>query len=249
MAIEHEGPAPYTSPSTIIHIVERFRERGLQTPFDADVLIRAGVSEGLAQRTMHSLRQLDLIDDQGNPSDALDSLRLAPGGEYKDRFAEVIRAAYAPIFQYVDPENDPLERIRDAFRPYSPVGQQGRMVTLFLGLAEYAGIVPPRPKLAPTQVGSTSGRPRRGPRPKQDSTPAVNGKVANQHRRDVLQPGGHALTPMSDVMFGVTDADIAKLTDDEFNEVWAALGKVARARSREAKAGSDVGTRDEGGEQ
>jgi hypothetical protein len=37
------------------------------------------------------------------------------------------------------------------------------------------------------------------------------------------------------LLFGVTEDDIAVLSDDEFDEVWAALGKVARARSRVKK--------------
>jgi hypothetical protein len=33
------------------------------------------------------------------------------------------------------------------------------------------------------------------------------------------------------VLFGVTEEDVATLSEDDFNAVWSALGKVARARS------------------
>jgi hypothetical protein len=41
-------------------------------------------------------------------------------------------------------------------------------------------------------------------------------------------------------LFGITESDIAVLDDSDFNEVWAALGKVARARAR---AHADAATR------
>lgn len=39
----------------------------------------------------------------------------------------------------------------------------------------------------------------------------------------------------SGVLFGVTEDDVAALDEAEFNEVWTALGKVARARARAKK--------------
>jgi hypothetical protein len=33
-------------------------------------------------------------------------------------------------------------------------------------------------------------------------------------------------------LFGLTDDDVSRLSDKEFEEVWTALGKVARARAR-----------------
>ena len=43
MTIQTDGNAPYTSPSSIIQVVEGYRSRGLQTPFTVDVLQKAGV--------------------------------------------------------------------------------------------------------------------------------------------------------------------------------------------------------------
>ena len=37
------------------------------------------------------------------------------------------------------------------------------------------------------------------------------------------------------LLFGVTEGDIAALAEDEFAEVWTALGKVARARARKSQ--------------
>ncbi len=82
------GPAPYTSPSAIIEVIERYREHGLQTPFTVDVLVRASISEGLAPRTIHSLRQLDLIDEGGEPTPQLKALQREGSETYKDRLSE-----------------------------------------------------------------------------------------------------------------------------------------------------------------
>jgi hypothetical protein len=142
MAIQVDGKAPYTSPSSVTKVVEGFRKRGLQTPFTVDVLVKAGVANGLAPRTLQTLELLDLISSQGEPTEQFIALRKAPEAEFKERFQAVIRAAYAEVFSYVDPAQDSRERIRDAFRSYTPVAQQDRMVTLFMGLCEYAGIVP-----------------------------------------------------------------------------------------------------------
>ena len=37
------------------------------------------------------------------------------------------------------------------------------------------------------------------------------------------------------LLFGISEEDIGSLDDDEFNEVWSALGTVARARARARK--------------
>lgn len=141
MAISQNGTAPYTSAPALIKVIEGYRDRGLQTPFTLDVLMKAGVSEALAPRTLQALEVLGLVDDTGTPTATLDGLRRAPATEYQDRFAEFLRGAYAEVFAFADPREDSRERIRDAFRDFTPRGQQERMVSLFLALCAYAGII------------------------------------------------------------------------------------------------------------
>lgn len=130
-------------------MVERFRDRGLQTPFTTEVLAKAGVTESLLNRTLQTLKLLDLVEDDGNPTQALRDYAKAPEDEARTRFAEMVRGTYAPIFSFVDPATDLPNRIRDAFRSYEPRGQQDRMVILFLALCEYTGIISKVPKRAP----------------------------------------------------------------------------------------------------
>ena len=89
---------------------------------------------------MQSLIVLDLVDSEGTPTEVFEGLRLAAEGDYKQRLQEWLKATYSDVFQYVDPAEDSENAIRDAFRTYTPVGQQSRMVSLFIALCETAGL-------------------------------------------------------------------------------------------------------------
>lgn len=147
MPVTEDRSAPYAPPTVIIDIVSRYRNRGLPFPVNAEVLARAGVSESLIPRTLQSLQTLDLIKDNGNPTETLEGLRLAPEGEYKSKLAAWLKSTYAGIFAFFDPAKDDEVRIRDAFRGYNPIRQQDRMVTLFEGLCVDAGLIPKKPSV------------------------------------------------------------------------------------------------------
>lgn len=173
VAIQTDGPAPYAPPKAVMTVVEKYRDRGLTSPFDVTILQRAGVPESLAPRTLQGLKLLGLIDDAGNPTETLEALARTGTDEFPGRLAEVVRDVYAEVFQFVDPAQDSLQKIRDAFRVYSPRGQQERMVTLFLGLCEASGIV--------------QQAPRRRAEPRRDAARAVEGRAA---RPDATKKGG-----------------------------------------------------------
>ena len=146
MPVTADQPAPYAPASAVLDLVTRHRNKGLQSPVDADVLARSGISDSLIPRTLQALKMLDLLTEDGRPSDVLEGIRLAPESEYKQRLADWLTAAYADALAYVDPATDDEIAIRDAFRKYTPTGQQSRMVTLFMGLFTAAGVMPERSK-------------------------------------------------------------------------------------------------------
>jgi len=95
------------------------------------------------------------VDDEGQRTPALERLGRASTDEYPEILAEVIRAAYAPVFTIVDPSQDNGVAIYDAFRQYEPKAQRERMITLFLGLCQEAGVVPGGPPAARARVRRT----------------------------------------------------------------------------------------------
>src|SRR5262249_35610932 len=136
-----------------------------------------------------------------------------------------IRNAYAEDFERVDPAEDTQAKIVDAFRRYERRSQTDRMVMLFLGLCREAGIPDrdaPR-KRAMQPPAREQSKPASGSRP---ATRAGPRQPPSQRHERVSQAAP------SSQLFGITESDIAVLDDADFDEVWAALGKVARARAR-----------------
>jgi hypothetical protein len=186
MPVTRDQPGPYAPPSAITSLIERHRNKGLPNPIDADVLGRAGIPESLINRTLQSLQTLDLITDDGKPSDTLEGIRLAPEGEYKKRLTEWLNSAYADALGFVDPATDDEVAIRDAFRSYKPVGQQSRMVTLFMGLFAAAGVIPEREKPTPARKASTTSAPK--PRAAAAKPASGGGQKARDVRTGSLPP-------------------------------------------------------------
>ncbi|MDX2262705.1 MAG: DUF5343 domain-containing protein [Gemmatimonadales bacterium] len=166
MPIRSGSEGPYAPPAAVLGIIRGFRNRGLSTPFTTDVLIRAGVSDSLAPRTMKSLKVLELIDEDGNPTEAFEGLRRATSDEYRPRLSALLKGVYQEVFNFADPATDTAERVADAFRAFNPIGQRNRMVSLFLGLCEEAGIPVPETRrvsvTTPSKPKATAKPPKQG---------------------------------------------------------------------------------------
>jgi hypothetical protein len=155
--IKPDGEAPYTSVPAAVSVIERFRKGTLQTPITQDVLRRAGIPEGLVRRTLKAIRLLELIDDSGHPTEQFQMLAKVRPDEYKDAFAGYLRSVYKDVFTYTDPAHGDMDAIRNAFWGYKPPGQRETMVRLFLGLCEYAELIPEQKRAQPA---SSSRKPK-----------------------------------------------------------------------------------------
>lgn len=186
MALEDSGTAPYAPVRAITTVIDQYRDKSIPTPVTTAVLTRVGIEQSLAQRTLAALKQLDLIEKSGEPTETLKKLRTAPTAQFQETKAEWLRAAYKPIFTYVDPGAD-VQRIADQFRHYEPAGMRNRMVTLFLGLCAYAGLVeevPPIPRPAKrSKEGAANGRTREQRRPPRQDKPVEEASAGTSHAR------------------------------------------------------------------
>jgi len=164
--IQPDGEAPYNSAPATVAVIERFRAGTLQTPVTLDVLRRAGVHESLVRRTHKALRLLELIDENGQPTEQFKVLAKVRPDEYKDAFAGYLRSVYKDVFTYTDPADGDTAAITNAFWGYKPPGQRETMVRLFLGLCEYAGLIPEQKR----------ERPAPSPRKPKDATTATRSR-------------------------------------------------------------------------
>lgn len=191
MAVTKEKPAPYAPAKTVLDIVTRYRARGLAFPVNAEVLARAGVPESLVQRTLQALVTLGLFNEAGNPTETLEAIRLAPEEELKTHMQNWLKAAYADVFQFVDPTTDDENRVRDAFRPYQPQGQQDRMVSLFLGLCTAAGLSAEKKSATPPRTVIARAVGRTAPPARSRTAPVVHALNA----ADLVVPAVSSLPP------------------------------------------------------
>jgi Family of unknown function (DUF5343) len=247
MAIQPNGVAPYAPPKAVIDIITTYRDRDMRKPFDVGVLMQAGVSESLAPRTLQALKILDIIDSEGNPTPIFEKVVRSSEQEFRDGLADHFSQAYADVFSFADPATNDLGRLRDAFRGYSPRGQQERMITLFLGLLEFAGvdISAARASMRPKTEGPTKPKKPVSKKPQE----SVNRTPKNGRGGDGSKPDTTPL-PASGVLFpGITEADLALMEESEIDAVWSALGQVAKARARAIKARDAKPSQDDPGEQ
>ena len=136
-----EGYAPYASANSVVRIIQQYRSHGLPDPLAAVGLEQIGMPPSMASFALRALVFLGLIDEGGNIMAEFASIRRATTEEYPSVLAETIRKAYLHVFSVVDPAVHDATRVDDAFRIYEPAKQRRKMVALFMGLCEEAGLV------------------------------------------------------------------------------------------------------------
>lgn len=194
MSIVREGPAPYTSTHAVTDVIDTFRNRSPRTPVTQEGIEQMGVSHSIAPRTLQALKLLDLLDEDGEPTNALIGLKQAPESEFSDRLGEVVKASYSDIFAYTDPATDPPQKIEDAFRFYRPASMRPRMVRLFYGLCEAAEIIDAAPAIEnrPSGVGGSRRRSRTPSTGSPGARSGGNGQPSEKENPPPPPPAGNA---------------------------------------------------------
>lgn len=142
MADNFENFAPYAPGVAVERTIDHHRGVGLANPVTYTTLLRIGIKETMVSRTHQTLRFLGFIDEQGTHLPAFDRLRRASETEYPAVLAEVLQAAYLPVFTSINPATADDIQLADAFRGFEPSAQRVKMVTLFRVLCQRAGIMP-----------------------------------------------------------------------------------------------------------
>ncbi|HVA21103.1 MAG TPA: DUF5343 domain-containing protein [Candidatus Micrarchaeia archaeon] len=213
---------PYAAAANVVTVLTRIRSRNLPDTIGDDFYRVCGIGEFVFGRVTRALTFLGLISEDGAPLDRLKAIAAATEADYRELLAAAVREAYAADFKHVDPTQDPQLTIVDHFRRYQPRSQTIRMVMLFLGLCREAAI-PVRDAPRDRKMAS------RSPSKKDPSRRPVQTRVEAEPRPI---RGGTSTSRGDGSLLNVTVADIGALGEEEFVEVWAALGKVARARAR-----------------
>lgn len=228
-----EGRAPYASMGSVQKVIEKNRQVGLPT-VNLLKLQQIGVTEALAPRTLFALEALGFYGSDGNITPEFDALRKVPDHDFKPRLAALLREAYAPILEVLDPATATQTDVENAFRGFEPTGQISRMVQLFMQLMAYADIMPEvkrRPGPAPSQQAPRStrnkpsserGRPgRSGPdvkpedeqQPERPASPPPHPADSRPaERRDISLGDAGTVTVIVNVQW-------LDLTDDQFTKL------------------------------
>lgn len=167
--------APYAPYKSVHDVIVRYRERGLPDPLTPAALGQVGVADGMTARTLRALRFLGLIDETGARQAPLERLKQATTSEYPEQLAEIVRAAYLPVFTIVNPAEDSDTAIADAFRRFEPSAQRGKMIALFRSLCEEAQIITPsapRSRPAPRRAAPDPASQRSRPPAQKRTDPA-----------------------------------------------------------------------------
>ena len=168
--------APYAPPGTVLDLIRAFRDRDLPPRIDKTNLSQLGVPDGLVNRTWATLIFMGLIRDDGTTMAAFQRLRYASETEYRTFLLDVLRNAYEEIFLFVDPKIASYRQLDEAFRPYSPGGQRQRMITLFVGLCQEAGL---DSRVQLSDRGSQAAGHRRSRKPTQANESESVDKIAH----------------------------------------------------------------------
>lgn len=221
-----EARRPYAATANVVAVLRRTQTRNLPEVIDEDFYRLVDIPDVVFGRVREALRFLDMTGDDGRPTDRLRSLAGSEDEEFRTGLAAAIRDAYADDFGRIDPAQDTQPQIVSAFRRYQPRSQTARMVMLFLGLCREAGI--------PVLDAPRERTMRSSSRPSTTTRPKASGAAASRSKNGTAAPGRKppAEPAAPGVLFGVTEADIGALDEDEFQEVWAALGKIARKRAQ-----------------
>lgn len=131
---------PYGPSANTATVISKWRDHSIPEQITKEWMTKIGLSPNLFTLNLRALQFLGLVDESGYPTDAARRLRTAPSDEYHKVLEQIVRSAYKPIFEVVEPTTASRTQVDDAFRHEKPEAQRARMVAFFLGMCREAGI-------------------------------------------------------------------------------------------------------------
>ena len=206
---------PYTSYQTLKTMAQQMNEHGLPSRIDRSVL--TNFSGAVGTQLLTALKFLNLTDNDGHPTDALNELVTSYGTEeWSKNLSDIVRKAYEPIFE-LDLQTASPNQFTDKFRAAYPSTEDvsRKSITFFLNAAQDSEItISPyilknkKPRLASKKKGAGAGARKRntGASAKSNSQPPV----------DDAQPKSP-----SEIILGFFDPE--EMEDAEQEAVWTLL--------------------------
>lgn len=249
--------APHAAAENIIKVLERYRSTSFGGgPVTPAIVQKLQMGEEVSRRVVFSLRELELIDDDGLPTEALKAFEKAPSDQYRAVFATHLRGVYAPVFDVLGSDISaatPVE-VEDQFRDLTPKTLRGRMARCFLGLCAYAGITdpvapaksgpkPPRPSSSTSRPQRAAGEERRPSKGRPSGVDLITVKGASESVGAVLSSGGALVIALS--------GKVTDLTAEERSKIFALFDEVktfGQPRALNSGAGVITFTPDESGD-
>ena len=210
-----ENFAPYVSPGNVLAILAKIRKGWIPNQVDKGEMERVGVTKSTANRALATLQFLGLINEDDNkPTDTWKAIATSTQNDYPKVLEGILRSAYPSIFEiHPNPAEASDIDIANAFVKSEPLNQRSRMVSLFRGLCQEAGLM----------AGDPLTRERK-PTTKQTSQKAAP-KEKPETETPKIKPPSPEKMPSSLVWYNDLGTLMSRLPDPE-NPHWTSNDKA-----------------------
>lgn len=136
---EEKLAPPYVPFRTLFNFIELLRKIGVPQRIDRSVW-GSMCSGATGSYLMVTLRYLELIDDDGAPTDTLNRV-VQSSDQGKAHFKAIVPKAYSGILHGIDPQRATLNQLQEQFRESGVTGSTvKKAVRFFLTICRFSGI-------------------------------------------------------------------------------------------------------------
>ncbi len=223
---------PYAPGNRTVDVIRRIRDGKAGSALSSDQLQSLNVPQGNADRVQRALMFLGLISSAPDftLSESAVALRKAHGdAEYQRLLGDILKHAYAGVFEIVDLTTVSRTDLVNAFRRYDPAGQRDNMISLYVALCREAGLMPSEPEpIRKPQHAKKGGAP---------SKPTATPKKRFVDSGGILHPVIDVM--LSDVKQKFVAGKWTKQERDKFAHVFPIMLDTYLPVSEETKEGED----------